>query len=226
MASSDLAAHLADAARTMTQPRSLDETLQTIVAAAVRSVPGFDAVGIAVIGRRGMPHTRASTSDLVNRLDDVQYGLGEGPCAEAIKGADMVIAPHLRHEQRWPRYVPQAVQEGLRSQLAVRLHAGEGTVGGLNLYSTVADEVEPEAESLAALFATHAAIALGHAQERDNLNRALQSRTTVGQAIGIVMERYRMDEDRAFGFLVRTSTTSNLKLRDIAQAIVDQGNAT
>lgn len=138
----------------------------------------------------------------------------------------MVIAPHLRHEQRWPRYVPQAVQEGLRSQLAVRLHAGEGTVGGLNLYSTVADEVEPEAESLAALFATHAAIALGHAQERDNLNRALQSRTTVGQAIGIVMERYRMDEDRAFGFLVRTSTTSNLKLRDIAQAIVDQGNAT
>lgn len=79
MTSSDLAAHLADAARTMTQPRSLDETLQTIVAAAVRSVPGFDAVGIAVIGRRGMPHTRASTSDLVNRLDDVQYGLGKGP---------------------------------------------------------------------------------------------------------------------------------------------------
>ena len=225
MTGPDLAAHFAEAARAMSHPRTLDETLQTIVEAAVQSVVGFDAVGISTVDKKGKPHTRAKTGDLVDILDGLQYGLDEGPCVATIKGADVVVAPEIKHDQRWPRYVPRAVQVGLRSQLAVRLHLDEGTVGGINFYSTVSDEVDPEAVSLADLFATHAAIALGHARERENLNAALHSRKIVGQAIGIVMERYGLNEDHAFGFLVRSSMTSNMKLRDIAQELVDRANA-
>jgi GAF domain-containing protein len=115
------------------------------------------------------------------------------------------------------------VQLGLRSQLAVKLYVDrEGTLGGLNLYSTTSEEIDAEAEATAELFAAHAAIALDNARERDTLNQALHSRKVIGQAIGIIMERYDVSEDRAFAFRVRASSQANLKLRDIAQELVDQ----
>jgi AmiR/NasT family two-component response regulator len=79
--------------------------------------------------------------------------------------------------------------------------------------------------ALAGLFATHAAIALGHAQERAGLAEGLQTRRVIGQAIGILMTRYEMNEDRAFAFLVRASSHRNIKLRAIAQELVDEANA-
>jgi len=107
----------------------------------------------------------------------------------------------------------------VRSQVAVRLFNDNQHVAGLNLYSTERDDVDESSGETARLFATHAAIILGHAQE-DQLTRALQTRKTIGQAIGILMERYRIDADRAFQFLIRASSTSNVKLRDVAEEVV------
>lgn len=193
---------------------------------ARNSVPGFDQVGISTVRKGGEVETQAHEGDLVRRLDEIQYGLGEGPCVDTLRGAPVVSAPSLRHDQRWPRYVPEAVNLGVQSQLAVRLYLDdEGTLGGINLYSTTSPDVSDDAKAIAQLFATHAAIALGHAQERNHLNEALQTRTIIGQAIGIVMERYEIDEDRAFAFLVRASSTGNIKLRAVAQQLVNEGNA-
>ena len=158
-------------------------------------------------------------------LDKLQYSLGEGPCVDSLRAASVVSAPTIRLDRRWPRYVPAAVETGLQSQLAVKLYLdNEGTVGGLNLYSTSDETIHPEAEPLADLFAAHAAIALGHARERENLNEALHSRRVIGAAIGIIMERYSISDDAAFGFLVRASQDGNVKLRDVAQELLDQGN--
>jgi AmiR/NasT family two-component response regulator len=85
--------------------------------------------------------------------------------------------------------------------------------------------VSQDAQGFAQLFATHAAIAIGHAHERETLNEALQTRKVIGQAVGILMERYDIDEDRAFAFLVRASSHGNLKLRAVARELVDQRNA-
>lgn len=186
---------------------------------------GFDAVGISTVDRAGTVKTMATTDPLVEELDGLQYGLGEGPCVDTLQGAAVVAARDVRHEQRWPEYVPQAARMGLRAQLAVRLFLDEqGTVGGLNLYSTSQEDFSSDAESLAELLAAHAAIALGHAREREGLSQALQSRKEIGQAIGIVMERYQMNDDRAFAFLVRASSQANVKLRR-RQGIVDSANA-
>jgi GAF domain-containing protein len=214
-----------EAARTLHHPRGLDETLQTIVEVACNSVPGFDQVGIATSEGKGQARTRAFTGDLVLRLDEVQYGLREGPCSAALQGTDAVSVSSLRHEQRWSRYVPQAQAVGVRSQLAIKLELGQGTVGGINFYSTISDEVSADAQALAGMFATHAAIALRHAHERDTLNEALLTRKVIGEAIGILMERYGMNEDRAFAFLVRASSHGNIKLRAVAQGLVDAGNS-
>jgi GAF domain-containing protein len=209
----------------MNHQRTLDETLQTIVEVARDTLPGFDEVGISTVDRQGNVTTRAATSDLVRTLDKVQYGLGEGPCVDTLRDALVVVAPEIAHDQRWPRYVPKAVAEGLRSQLALKLYVDdEGTVGGINCYSTLSEVIDPDAEGIADLFAAHAALAVGHAQERESLSSALHSRKVIGQAVGIIMERYDLNEDAAFDFLVRASSTSNVKLRAIAQEIVDLGN--
>ena len=219
----DIGEAIALAARTIHQTSTLDETLHAIVRAARSSVPGFDHVGISTLDAQGTPTTRASTGELVLELDQLQYDLLEGPCVDALRVSGAVAVPRLRHDQRWPRYVPAAVGLGVQAQLGISLHLDrEGVVAGLNLYSTSAEEIDAEAETAARLFATHAAIALGNATQRDQLNQALQTRTVIGQATGILMERYDMEEDRAFAFLVRASSHGNLKLRDVAQTLVDE----
>ena len=157
------------ATRTLYEPRMVDETLQTIAEVTCKSVPGFDQVGISTRHSNGAVVTRAFMGDLVLRLDAIQYGLWEGPYVDTLRGSDVVTAPGLHHEQRWAQYVPQAIALGVRSQLALRLHHGDDTIGSINLYSTLFDEVSQNAQALAGLFATLSAVALGHAQERASL---------------------------------------------------------
>jgi GAF domain-containing protein len=198
--------------------------LLQIATAARDSLPTFDLVGISTVEGKNVV-TRAATDPKVYELDRLQYSEDEGPCVEALGRARLVVAPHLRHEQRWPRYIDKALPLGLRSQMAIKLTLDEeGTLGGLNMYSTVSDDIDPEAASVAELFARHASIALGGARHVSDLNQALEIRKVIGQALGILMERYQMTEERAFAFLVRASTTSNLKVHTVASEIVDAAN--
>lgn len=220
--SARLAAALAAAAETINAPRSLDEVLDAICQAAQDAVPGFDHVGVSIMRQAGKIETLSGTDQLVWDLDALQYQLDQGPCVDAIRGntESVVVVEHAHHDQRWPTYMPRAVKAGLRAQLAVRLYAEDETYGGLNLYSTQQERIDPEAREIAQLFATHAAIALGWARHDEQLNEALSTRKVIGQALGIIMERYQIDEDRAFHFLTRASSTSNIKLRTIAQEVV------
>lgn len=215
-----LATALARASEVINESRTFAETLDAIVHATRASLPEFPHVSISLKRRDGTFETAAGTDQLVWELDGVQYDMGEGPCVQAVEHEPVVVVRRLRHEQRWPRYVPAAVERGVRSQVAVRLFANKRHIAGLNLYSTEHDEVEQASADTAQLFATHAAIILGHAQQEDQLNEALASRKMIGQAIGIVMERYRVDSDRAFQYLLRASSSSNIKLRDVAEEIV------
>ena len=224
LAPSDFALSIAEAARTLNKPRSLDDTLQTIVEVACNSVPGFDNAGIATVEKKKAIITRAFTGDAVLPLDLAQYSLQEGPCSEVLQGDQVLCVSSLQNEQRWPSYTQKARAMGVRSQLAVKLFLGDDTLGGINFYSTTSDHVSEDARILAGLFATHAAIALGHAQERDTFAEGLHGRKAIGQALGILMHRYTMDEDRAFAFLVRASSHNNLKLRAVAEELVAEAN--
>jgi GAF domain-containing protein len=212
---------LTEAAKLINSPRSLDETLDAIVRAAQETVPGFEHVGISIAHSNGELETRAGTGQLVWELDELQYKFGEGPCYEAIATAPVMMMESVRTEERWPQYLPHAREKGLRSQMGLRLYNDSETLGGLNFYSTRSEGIDPEAVQLGELFAAHAAIALGRARYEHQLNESVASRQVIGTAVGIVMERYKIPEDRAFQFLVRASTTSNIKLRTIAQEVVD-----
>ena len=222
--SADIAEALSRAARSLNNHHDLDSTLQSIVDAAAVSLPGIGHAGITIAHRDGRFETLASSDSLVRDLDDLQYRLGEGPCLFAIEAEPVVTVNHLRHDQRWPRYVAPAVALGLKAQLGLQLHADDHKVGGLNLYSTETEVIEPEVQHLAELFAAHAALALGFVRRSEELTSALATRKTIGQAIGIVMERFGIDEDLAFGYLRRISSTTNVKLRDVAGDVVRQAN--
>lgn len=224
-AGSSLADVLAAAARTIDHQTNLADTLDSIASAAQLSIPDIDEVGISIMHRNGRIETRAATGQLVWVLDNLQYELGEGPCVSAMREFPVVRVDDLRHDQRWPRYVPRALSAGLRAQMAVRLYLEDETLGGLNMYATRSWDIDPDALHAAELFATHASLALGRARREEELHEALRTRQLIGQATGILMERYGVDDQRAFQYLVRVSSTSNTKLRVVAQKVVEEAAA-
>jgi GAF domain-containing protein len=211
-------------AREINEPRSLESTLDTIVQTAARSLPGIEHVGVTIASRDGTLETKAGTDQLVWQLDQLQYDLGEGPCVHAIRKEPITKIEHACLESRWPLFMPPAIGLGLRSQLGLRLYTERETFGGLNLYSTSADIIDPDVQHMAELFAAHASIALGRVRHEADLNTALLTRKVIGQAIGILMERYAFDEDRAFMYLTRVSSHTNVKLRNVAKEIVARRN--
>ncbi|WP_277454901.1 GAF and ANTAR domain-containing protein [Janibacter sp. DB-40] len=221
-----LAEALVEAAREINTPQDLEGTLDGIVQAAAHSLEDIDHVGISIVHRRGDIETKAGTDQLVWELDALQYSLREGPCVQAVESDSVTVANRMRDETRWPNFVPRAVEMGVRAQMGVRLYVEPETLGVLNLYATESDTIDAEVVHTAELFAVHAAIALGRARREEQLGEAIATRKAIGQAVGLVMERYRIDEDRAFQFLVRVSTTSNIKIRDLAQELIETANGT
>ena len=211
---------IARISRAINAPNDLQTQLDVIVQVARNSMPEIDHAGVSVAHRDGTVETKAATSELVQELDQLQYSLGEGPCLHAIESDPVVVVQDARSDSRWPRFMNAAVERGLRSQLGLRLYLDEHSRGGLNLYSTSSDIIDPETESLAELFASHAALAMGRVRTGENLGAALASRTTIGMALGMVMERYGMDRDRAFAYLTRIASSSETKLREVAEHLV------
>ena len=212
----DTAADLAGRLR----PGDLDATLSGITAAAVDLLPEVDYASISV-RHDDRIETVGPTHDLIVGIDDRQYSLQEGPCYDAATDTPQVIAPRLADDPRFPRYGPMAVEAGILSQAAFRLFERRTTLGALNLYSTRAGALE-DLEQTAALFRSQAALAIAYAHEITNLSEALETRTTIGKAMGIVMERYQLNDERAFAFLTRLSQHRNLKLRLVADEIVTE----
>lgn len=201
-------------------PGDLDATLSQITAAAVEVLPNVELCSITIRHENGKLDTVAPTDELLLKLDGEQYRLREGPCYEAATDHRHVISSDLGADERFPHYGAAAVAEGVRAQIGVRLFDSPTSHGALNLYSSKVGAFD-DIESLSGLFAHQAAQAIAYAQEIGNLAQAVRTRTTIGQAVGIVMERYGLNDQRAFAFLQRLSSHRNVKLRLIAQEMVD-----
>ncbi|MBW0102719.1 GAF and ANTAR domain-containing protein [Pseudonocardia sp. KRD291] len=211
-------------AREMVAQRSiadLEATLGQIVAAAVDTVPGADAGGISMT-EGGQVDSRVPTREDVRKLDDLQSRLNEGPCMTALADPPDDGVVHARDlsgpdGERWPHFAPQAVAQGYRSLLSTQLSAGAGFRAALNLYSHEADAFDDASRTTAGLFGVQAALLIYGADHAANLEQALGTRDVIGQAKGILMERFDVDDDRAFQMLVRSSQETNVKLVDVAR---------
>jgi GAF domain-containing protein len=196
-----------------------EAALETVAMSAARNIPGTDFVSITVHRQDQTMSTVASTDPLAEQADSFQYQFREGPCYAAVTEGRFVLVNDLAAAVQFPRYAPKAVALGMGAQAAVQLlHNGERA--GLNLYARTAGAFDQSTVQLAELFATQAGALLGYAEQVQNLSEALQTRTDIATAVGILMERYGIDRHRAFAFLSRNSQDRNIKVRVLAQQII------
>ena len=216
--------HLAELAERLAKslgPGDLDQTLNNITAAAIEVLPDVTMSSISVKHADGRIETVAPTHDVLCEVDAKQYELQEGPCYEAAVDTENVVSSDLANDDRFPRYRGAALDAGIRAQMGVRLFDVDSSHAALNLYSDKVGAFE-DLGLLADLFRHQSAMAVAYAHEVQNLRDAVRTRQLVGQAVGVMMERYKLDEQRAFAFLARLSQNRNVKLRVIAQEVVDE----
>ena len=163
----------------------------------------------------------AASTDLAAQSDALQDQTRQGPCVDAGLEDETVVVKNAPHGQRWPDYMRLAVELGLRSQIGVRLQGQGKRLIGLNLYSTSHEEFDPGSVGLAEHFAVHAGLALGQVRREEQLRTAVGTRTMIGTAVGVVMERYKLSQSEAFAYLVRQSSSQNQKLRVVAKDFVE-----
>lgn len=196
-------------------------TLQCLAEVTPEFFDACDHVGISLVERDRIS-TPVATDDRLRELDEAQYELGEGPCRAAILDHETVLVDDLATDPRWPSWGRAMVEElGIRSSLSFRLFTRpDRTWGALNVYSTTPGAFTDEDVEQGRTIAAMAAVALARSINDEQLVQAIASRTVIGQAVGMLMERYGLDEDRAFDVLRRLSSQQNVKLRDLAAQVV------
>ncbi|WP_374969555.1 ANTAR domain-containing protein [Terrabacter sp. BE26] len=196
--------------------------VEALLRASTHAVPGVGHVSISLLERGGAVRTLAATGEVARQLDELQFALHQGPSVDALHSHDPLVGLHAGCPEdlaRWPEVMARAVSSGLFGVLSVRMVWEAKTVGVLTLGSEQQGCFPRETVLLASSFAAHAAATVGLARKAERLELAMVARQEIGQAVGILMERYGMTADAAFAYLRRLSQTTNVKLRVVADQL-------
>ena len=215
-----------DLQEALVHTESVDQFLHEMAVLAARLVGGGLSCGMTMRSN-GRPVTVACTDPVAAKVDAVQYELDNGPCLHAMRDGHVVHIENTADKARWPEFERQAASHGIRSCLALPLRSQGRPIGALNLYARDASAFGAAEAERAAQFAENASGALtlairlaSHAALIEQLRSSLLSRAVIDQALGIVMAREHCTQTRAFDILRAASQRTNVKLRDIASAIV------
>lgn len=214
---------LARLAVELSSAATVDQSISMVTSFAAHAL-GTHHAG-ATLSRRGGRRfeTAGPTDEVVAAADRLQNELGEGPCIDATRQSRTIVSRDVAADARWPRWGVQAAAMGLGSILSSDMRAGDHRIGALNVYGENGHEFSRDDQEVALLLAHHAAAALVSAETVEGLTKALDTRTVIGQAQGVLMERYGLDADRAFAVLRRHSQNENIRLVDLARSLVDDG---
>jgi GAF domain-containing protein len=215
-----VAERFAQLALTLHESDGTEETVDAVVRFALQALDCSHA-GVALIVGGGRLEIPAVTDPVVAEIYSLQVGGAQGPLTESMREHSIVRVRDTTTEDRWPEWASRVCELGVRSVLDVPLTTAASTVGVLGLYSVHVDAFGPDEEAVAHILARHASVAVASCRREENLARAVDARKLVGQAMGILMERYNLDGDRAFEVLKRYSQDSNTKLRDVAIQLVE-----
>jgi len=219
-----LAQDLNQLARRIQHEPNPETLLSAITGTAVSDIHGADWAGVSLFERRRQRLvTHAATDAQVEVIDRIQYDMRDGPCVEAARAQRTIRSDDLTAELRWPRFVSRAVQLGVRSMLSLEIFAESDRFGALNLYSATPGVFDDAAEATGLLLAAHAALALVHQRTKITMREALDVRDLVGQAKGILMERFGISNQTAFELLSTSSQNTNHKLVEVAQHLIQTG---
>lgn len=229
----DLYAGLHGVAGLVAGARGVVDLLGDVAEFAAQAIPDVDGAGVALIDRcEGISsvQTWAATAVLVHEIDAVQYDeLNEGPCITCMHSQRPVVSGSLGSDSRWPHFGGRVARMRVHSALSLPLIIGDQLIGAINAYARDRDAFGERAVRLGSQFAGPAAVSihntqlLAGAQERtERLQRALDSRAVIDQAIGIIRSRAGISAEVAFDRLVRMSQAENIKLHVVAERLVGE----
>ena len=227
----EVSPHLLESLRTLSTlletEDSLHETLDSVAKLTVGTLPGCDGAGVTLRGN-GHAMTAAASDEYTLEIDKIQYDSGEGPCLTALETSEFQSIEAASEESRWPEFCRHAVDNGFGSCLSFPLN-NAGSLGALNVYSKSERAFDETSRAVGEIFASQATVALRNAsiyvaarQLASQLTEAVQTRDLIGQAKGILMEREGVTDAEAFEMLRTISQNSNVKLRDVAQRLLDE----
>lgn len=225
-ADDDIRSVMARLAADFAVPTDIPTILNHVTATAVDLIDGVDFADVLLIDVDGF-RSMAATDALAVELDSAQLTFDEGPCLTAAVDDATVLCPDLGSDARWPRFAAAAHESGVRSMMSFQLYSHPthrpdvSGRGALNLYSRTHGDFSVEDRALGAMLATHAATALIAADRVSQFQSALATRDLIGQAKGVLMERFSLNAVGAFTLLTKLSQESNTKVRVIAERIVD-----
>lgn len=222
-----LSESLAALSRFVLGHNTVAETLTKVSELTLDAVAPADIVGITMMVD-GRPQTAVFTDPTSPEVDQAQYDSGDGPCLDAFREQQVHRIDSTSESGKWPAFRRAAADHGIGSTLSLPLIIDHVGVGAMNLYAKKHHAFGDEEAAAASLFAAQAAIVLANAQIYwdarslgENLGEAMRSRAVIEQAKGVLMGAQHCSDEDAFKLLVRASQRENVKLRDIAQRIVD-----
>lgn len=214
-----LALQMADLARA-TALGDVDDVLAEVTASAQALIPGADDASVVLVDEDGLAQTLASTSPVSCAVTELQMATGEGPSLLVMLEDTMVRVDDFRTDPRFPRYGPEVVTRGVLSALSFRLYTPECTAGALTLVGFQPHPWDAEADTVGNVLAAHAAAAISASRRGDQLKAAISTRDHIGQATGILMERFSLDDVAALAMLRRLSQDTNTTLIATAQQVI------
>lgn len=220
---------LSDASRGITQFSELaqelsaapdeDARLKVAVEAALALVERCDHAGLTINEKRKL-RTRVSSDEVVERANELQHELGEGPCLDVDRGQNTLVSTALAQDQRWPAWAPRVNAElGVGSMMSLLIYTDQRSFGALSLYARDGQEFDADDVAVGQAIAAQLALTITAERQIDGLGLAMHHRILIGQAEGILMERLDITAEQAFDYLRRASSHTNRKLIDIAAQI-------
>ncbi len=215
----------------LTGSQPLQDTLTQIAEFAVEAIPNADGAGLTLMKDDRVAAIVASTT-FVREVDEVQYGINEGPCITAVLDRRTVVSGSLGGDPQWPRFGPRVGRMGVHSALSLPLMLDGTAIGAMNVYSRGKDAFTVAAAKLGERFAQPAAVSAHNAQVLtetqltvENLTAALTNRATIDQALGIIMSRTGANPAEAFERLRFLSQSQKIKVSELSQNLVNEAIA-
>ena len=220
---------LAQLTRRLVETEGVNPTLADVLSRAVAAVPcGWAAAAVMDEVRDRPSRLSASTDETLAALTaQIAAAAGSSPGILAFQTGEPVHVPDLSCDERFASYSSEMVQRTpVRSVLSLPLGLRGETLGVLTCYAASASAFDDSATQRAKELADLAAVAVDASitlDRADILSRALDNSRSIGLAIGILVERYKMTPEQAFEQLSDASQNANCKLSDLARELAETG---
>lgn len=207
------------------------DVLHRVVDRARAAVPSATSISLH-LGSPLEPEGIASTAPAAAHADGLQVMAGEGPCASAYHDRVTVVSAALREDDRWPRFAARLERDDVTSVLSIPLESDDAVLGAFNCYSDASNAFDERDLRVVELLAHTVAAVITSLRQKDELrvltdqlHAALDSRAVIDQAKGVIMANRGVSSEAAFEHLRELSQRTNVKVREVAQLVVDQAVA-